>query len=137
MESITSAKALRESIMQLELKQLEQERLLKEQFALTYQEMKPASIIKRTVKDIFATSDIKDNILGSVLGLAVGYLSKKVAVGSTHNPLKQLLGAILEFGVANAVSKNSVGIGSQVMEWIRNYLSKSESDLDQEKNREV
>lgn len=137
MERITSAKALRESIMQLELKQLEQERLLKEQFALTYQEMKPASIIKRTVKDIFATNDIKDNILGSVLGLAVGYLSKKVAVGSTHNPLKQLLGAILELGVANAVSKNSVGIGSQVMEWIRNYLSKSEADLDQEKNREV
>ncbi len=130
MEKITSAKALRASILQLESQQLEHERLLKEQFALTYTEMKPASIIRRTVKDVFSSADLKDGIFGVALGLVAGHLTKKAAVGSTHNPLKQLLGAFLELAVTNVVSKNSDGIGSKVIHLIQDYLNKGKENVE-------
>jgi hypothetical protein len=132
MEKITSAKALRASILQLESQQLEHERLLKEQFALTYTEMKPASIIRRTVKDVFSSADLKDGIFGVALGLVAGHLTKKAAVGATHNPLKQLLGAFLELAVTNVVSKNSDGIGSKVIHLIQDYLNKGKENVEHE-----
>ncbi len=132
MEKITSAKALRASILQLEAQQLEQERLLKEQFAVTYGEMKPANIIRRSVKDIFSSADLKDGLFGVALGLVAGHLTKMAAVGSTHNPLKQLLGAFLELAVTNVVSKNSDGIGSKVIHLIQDYLNKGKAYVEHE-----
>ncbi len=132
MEKITSAKALRAAILELEAQQLTQERLLKEQFAMTYEGMKPVNLIKRTFKEIFTSSDLKDSLFGVALGLVAGHLTKKAAVGSTHNPLKQLLGAFLELAVTNVVTKNSDGIGSKVINLIQDYLNKGKDGVEAE-----
>ncbi len=130
MEKINSAKALRAAILQLEAQQLTQERLLKEQFAKTYEGMKPVNLIKRTFKEIFTSSDLKDGLFGVALGLVAGHLTKKAAVGSTHNPLKHLLGAFLELAVTNVVTKNADGLGSKVINLIQDYLNKGKDGVE-------
>lgn len=126
MVKITSITELRESIVQLEIKQLEEQRLLKEQFMVTYERMKPVNMIKNSIKDLITSSDLKDNLFSTALGLAAGYLSKKAVVGSTHNPIKQILGAFLQLGVTNVVTKNSGEIKDVLLSLISSFLPKKE-----------
>ena len=124
MATITTTTELKNAIWQLEQKQAEEWTLLKQQSLYTYESLKPVNAIKNTLHELMSSSDVKKDLLGTLLGLAVGFLSKKVAIGSSHNPLKQLLGSILQMGVAGAVSKNE-DIKSTFLSLLRNVFSKS------------
>lgn len=124
MEKITSLSELRESILQLEIKQANESRQLKEEWKLTVEKLKPANLIKSSINDMITSSGLKENILNTVLSLAVGFLTKKAVVGSTHNPLKQILGALLQAGVTGLVSKNADGIKSTAVQVIKLFLDK-------------
>lgn len=124
MGKITSLTELKESIQLLELKQLEDANLLREQFMETCESLKPINLIKNSVKDFVSSPDFKESILKTIIGLAIGYLSKKASVGSTPNPLKQLLSNLLQMGVANIISKNSDGIKSVGKNLFSSFLKK-------------
>lgn len=132
MEKINSVSELREAILLLEIKQANELRLLKEEFKTSYEKIKPVNFIKNSISEMVASPDLKENIINGALGLAAGFLSKKAAVGSTHNPLKQLLGLIIEVGVAAAVTKNADGIKSVVMNLISS-LSNKKTDTEESK----
>ena len=125
METITNTIELRKAISLLEIKQKEEGLILKEQCKITYDSLRPLNLIKSTLKDL-VTPDLKENLLGSVMSLAAGYASKKAVIGSTHNPLKQLLGTVLQMGVTSIVSKNTDGIKSVVTNIISSFLKKKE-----------
>lgn len=127
MGKITSLIELKESIFLLEIKKANEARLLKEQFMTTYESIKPVNLIKNSISELITSPALKEGLLNTTLSLAAGYLSKRVVVGSTHNPLKQLLGTFLQMGVTNIVSKNTDGIKSSVMSLINNFLSKNRS----------
>lgn len=88
-------------------KQAEQFVLLREQFYITYESLKPANLIKSTFKDLTSDSGVRKDVIGGAIGLATGYLSKKVIMGATHNPISYILGNILQFAVGSLVSRNS------------------------------
>ncbi|MBI3520869.1 MAG: hypothetical protein HY062_16140 [Bacteroidetes bacterium] len=123
METITNTSQLRVAIDALEKKQLVEGALLKEQCKITYESLKPLNLIKTTFKEL-VTPDLKGNILDGALSIAAGYISKKAAIGSTHNPLKQLLGTVLQLGVTSLVSKNTNGIKSGVLNIISSVFKK-------------
>ena len=123
MDKIQSIKELRDAIVQLESKQLEDKRLLKEQFFFTYESLRPVNLIKNLIKDLIASPDLKQQIASTLLGLAAGYFTKKVAIGSSHSPLRKILGSFLQMGVANVVTKKSGGIKS-ILGMVRNFFGK-------------
>ena len=92
MKKITSTEELRESILLLETKQAYEGALLKEQFKITYESLKPVNLIKNTLNELTQAPDIKADLMSTTMSLAAGYLSKKMAVGSTSNPFKLVLG---------------------------------------------
>jgi hypothetical protein len=106
MENINSHIDLKAAIRSLEASHEMQGQRLKEQYELAFEKMKPLNLIKNTFKEMGASSTIKDELMNAALGLATGYLSKKIIVGSTHNPLKKLLGAVLETAIATATATN-------------------------------
>ena len=112
METITSAVSLKNAIQLLEAEQTVKGILLKEQFQLTFESLKPINILKNTLKEVSSSPLLIDNILGSVVGLATGYLSKKIVVGASGNIFRNMLGSILQFGVTNVVSRHPEGIKS-------------------------
>lgn len=124
MEKITSLVGLKESIILLEIQQAYEGQLLKEQFKTTYQNLRPVNLIKNTVKELVATPEFKGNLVDTALSIAAGYLSKKVMVCSTINPIKQLLGAVLQIGVTGIVAKNADGIKSTAMNLIHHFINK-------------
>ena len=111
-KKINSAIELREAIIELEIKQKYEAQLLKEQFKLTYESLKPGNIIKNSFKEIITAPDLKTNVVNAVMGFASGFIAKKAFVGKSHNPLTKLLGVALELVVANKVVLNAEGLKS-------------------------
>jgi hypothetical protein len=107
MTTIISTRALTEEILLLETRQAEQSRILRDQFHLTYESLKPLNLIKSTLKEAGASSELKDNIINTSKGLIAGYLSKIIFEGVSNNPLKKMFGSIIMFGITNLVTRNS------------------------------
>ena len=105
MRNISNTIGLKEAIRQLEYKQADQGKLVKEQFNLARESLKPASLIKSTFNEVAASPILISNILGATLGLSAGYFSKKLFIGSSANQLKKLFGNLLQLGIATVVAK--------------------------------
>jgi hypothetical protein len=112
MKSITTTEELKAAIRELELQQADELILLKEQFYKTKEGFKLINIIKGTFKEAVSATDLKTDAINAVLGLTSGILAKKLMIGKTINPLKKLLGFIVEMTVANKVTKNADDIKS-------------------------
>jgi hypothetical protein len=112
MENITSVEGLKNAIQIIELEHEYKQQLLKEQFRLTFESLKPINIIKDTLHDITSSPYLVDNILGATVGLATGYISRKIVVGGSASLIRKLLGSVLQFGVTNVVSQHPESIKS-------------------------
>lgn len=107
MQKTDLSAGLRESILVLEKRQAAEGKILKDHFLQAYESMKPINLIKNTFKEVTESNDLKDNIISTSVGLATGFVSKKLFVGKSHNPIKRLLGSVLMYGITNIVSKNT------------------------------
>ncbi len=125
MQKINSATGLRDAILQLESKQAEEAKMLKKQFHLVYESIKPVNLIKNAFKEVAQSQDLKKNILNTSVGLAAGYVSKKLFERSSNNPVKKLLGSVLMFGVTNIVAKNTEPVKSLMKKFLEIVRSKS------------
>lgn len=103
---------LQEAIVLLRKRQAIELKELKEHLHIMHENLKPINILKNAIHQVTSAPDIKDNILDNVIGLATGYVSKKLFVGTSHNLIKQFLGVLVQTGVTNAASKNADGIKS-------------------------
>lgn len=106
MEPITTQRQLRAAIIELEYKQAEEGKALKEQFRTAYMSVNPANIIINTLKDLGESNILKDGLLNTTVGLGTGFLSKMVFQGVVNSPIKKLIGSALMFGITNIVAKN-------------------------------
>lgn len=106
MENITCAAELKMAIRELEFEHDIQGKLLREDFFIAYNNLKPANLIKNTLSEITSSPYLIDNMVGSIGGMISGYLSKKIAVGTSHSLFRKIIGSVLQFGVTNLVAQN-------------------------------
>ena len=132
MQNITTIAELRVAIQFLEIEQMEKRIQLKEQFYITYESLKPINLIKSTLKELFTSPNLIDNIIGTSLGIASGYLSKKIVIGASHNIFRKLLGSLLEFGVSNLVAQHPDGVKSIGQHLFQLFFHKKERISSQE-----
>ena len=112
MENITSATELKIAIQILETEQEIKSQLIREQIILAHDSIKPINLLKSTVNDFVTSPNLIDNILGGAVGLASGYLSKKMVIGASGNLFRKLLGVFMQFGVTNVVAQHPEGVRS-------------------------
>jgi hypothetical protein len=101
--------------------------LLKEQFHLAYESIKPINLIKKVVHEVSASPEIKNDLVSNAIGLSTGFLSKKLLVGSSHSPVKRVFGTIFQYAIANLVSKHTDTIKSIGGNILNNFLKKSKN----------
>ncbi|MDP2337886.1 MAG: hypothetical protein Q8N05_15870 [Bacteroidota bacterium] len=106
MENISSVNGLQNAIQILEFEQTYKEQLLKKQFLLTFESLKPVNILRSTIHEAATSPYLIDNILGATVGLASGYISRKITVGGSGNRFRKLLGSVIQFGVTNLVAQH-------------------------------
>jgi hypothetical protein len=87
-------------------------RLLKIHFQLAYESLKPLNIIKSTFKQIISAPGLKTGVVDTLMGLASGFVAKKILVGRSHNPFAKLLGSLIEIFVSNKLTNNADEIRS-------------------------
>ena len=126
MEPITCIADLKNAIQILEFEHAVKKQLLKEQVYLIYENLKPVNLIKNTLSEVASSPYLIDNILGATVGLASGYVSRKIAVGRSGNLIRKLFGAVLQFGVTNIVAQNSDKILSVGQFIYQHFLHKKE-----------
>ena len=126
MQNITSIAELKDAIQVLEVEQGIKEQLFKEQLYLTYESLKPINILKKTLKELGSSPYLMDNISGTAMGLASGFLSKKIFVGASGSIIRKLIGSILQFGITNVVAQNSSIIKSIGQAIFQYFLHKKE-----------
>ncbi len=112
MENITSTAALKNAIQLLEIEQAANGQLLKQQFHITYESLTPVNLLKSSLHDIVSSPIIFDNILGTVLTLTTGYISKRIIVGKSVNRYRKLIGSVLQLAVTKLISRNPDAIRS-------------------------
>lgn len=110
MKNKNETETLNEMILAEELKYANDLALLKNQFNLAYESVKPINLVKNLFHEVTTSPEIKNDLISNVIGFGTGFLSKKLLLGSSHNPIKKVFGTLFEFAVANVVSKHTENI---------------------------
>jgi hypothetical protein len=130
MQNIIDAAGLKNAIQLLEAEQADKGKLLKEQFFATYESFKPAKLLGNTLKEMIASPYLIENVIDTTIGIATGYLSKKIVVGVSSNIIRRLLGSALQLGVTSLVSKHPGAIKSAGQAIFKNIFHKKEKNSD-------
>ena len=112
MQNRSSTAVLKDTIQLLETEQKIEGRLLKEQFYLTYESLKPVNLLRSSILDVASSPYLIDNIIGTAVGLATGYLSKKIVIGTSGNIIRKFFGLLMQLGVTNTIAKHPDSIKS-------------------------
>ena len=137
MKKSIELQALTESIHRLQMRRSQELALLRDQFHVTYESLKPLNLIKHTFKEVSSSTEIKEGLVNNVIGLTTGYLTKAILIGSSANPVKRILGTLLQFAVATLVARNSdsiKSIGNVVLNKIFKTPGDAEHNLSENRN---
>ncbi|HTF03599.1 MAG TPA: hypothetical protein VK826_06210 [Bacteroidia bacterium] len=104
--------ALKQLILLKEAEHKEEGLQLKEHLRETLESLKPINIIKSSIKELTAPEETKPSLLHTAIGVAVGFVVKKLLTAGSHNPLVKLVGIVAETIVAAKVANNADGIQS-------------------------
>jgi hypothetical protein len=97
---------LKEAIILMEHKQARELIALKDEVHLTYESLRPINLLKHTLHEISSSPDVRKNLLNGAIGLASGYLARKVE-GHSATPVKRILTTLAQFAVAKVTEKFS------------------------------
>ena len=64
-------------------------------------------MLKSTIKELAHSHEFKENLLTLSVNLTAGYLAKKLSKGSSNQPLKKLLGAVIIFGITKFLARRA------------------------------
>lgn len=92
------------SIAFLKEKKAQQLLEVKQQFATTARNLKPSTVIKKTIMDLYEEPKLKTTVLNSTLSLITGMLSRKLVIGKSNSLVKSILGYFVQFATTKIVS---------------------------------
>jgi hypothetical protein len=126
MQNQYTAESLKEVIKALEIKQVEEGQMVKEQLLITYENLKPINILRNIVKDIYSSDNYTHDFVEIVAGMTTGFVTKKVIIGRSKNPLLKLIGLAIQFGMTTLVSKKYHAIKDSVIQFVNRFLEDRE-----------
>jgi hypothetical protein len=127
MQKITSSTDLKDAILLLEERRSFQGQVLKEDFFVIVESIKPVNIIRNTFSEVVSSPDLIGSILSTTLGLTAGFLSKRTLIGASGNLFKKLFGTLLQLGVTTLFVRNPGTVKSISQNILQRFLSKKET----------
>lgn len=101
MKTLNQKDILKEQIIALENKQVQDFEMLKNQYQATIDSFKPLNLIKDSILEVATFSNIKSYLISGAVGLGTNYLSKTFANENEKNPIKKVLGKVVNFALKN------------------------------------
>lgn len=104
---------LKEAIQLLEKARDAEGELLKEQFHLTYESLKPINLIRNTFREVVDSHEIQEKLVEAGVDAVTGFVAKKINEKTDNNKLLKIGGLLLQIGVTNYIARNPVLIQSK------------------------
>ena len=112
MKTLNQNQLLDEKIKFLKLKQENDLVILKENFFMNLESLKPINLIKGTIEDFKKSKEIKNSLFESALGIAGGIIKRKMLVGKSSGVIKKVSASILQYVVSNFITNQAEKINS-------------------------
>jgi hypothetical protein len=109
MSTVHHTEALTTMIQSLEERRVNELNELKAQLHLTGESMKPINLIKSAANELTGNKNVKSYLLQAGVGLAVGFLTKKMTEDSKMSRNGKLIGNVAEMGLNN-LTANQYGM---------------------------
>lgn len=103
MKNKTEIEPIKAKIELLKAKQAAEFIAFKEQLQVTYMSLKPLNLIKSTLAEVTSSPDIRNHLIQGAVGIAGGYLSKKILIGASNNWFKQIAGTLVQFFITKKI----------------------------------
>ena len=126
MTKIAAGDRLKNTIKDLEDDQAISSELIKRQINHIKENLKPANIVKNSLNKAIASPNLVQNVLSITTGLATGYLTKKIAVGSKGNLLRRILGVSIQLGITTIVAQHPKAIKTPLLVILKYIRRKTE-----------
>jgi hypothetical protein len=126
MENQYTTESLKEAIKALEIRQAEEGQLVKEQLLNTYENLKPINILRNVIKEFYSTDKYKQDFVEIVAGMTTGFLTKKIVIGRSRNPLLKIVGLAIQFGITTLVSRKYNALKDSALHFISRFLDEKE-----------
>jgi hypothetical protein len=101
---------LEEKIAFLKSKQEQDFNALRFQYYATIESIKPINLIKSATREFITSPSLKSNLINGTISLGTNYLSKNLMNENSTNPVKRVLGKVLNFAIKNFIGKKSNNI---------------------------
>lgn len=102
--NITDTEKLKAEILMLKNRLEIQEKELKLHMKGTNQNGVLADNVKKVSNEL-CFADLKKMAVTAIVSISAGYISKKIVIGSTKNPVKILIGELFRIGITGMVAK--------------------------------
>lgn len=116
MKAISQNELLDEKIKLLKLKQSNDFEILKNQFDSTLDSLKPINIIKETIADFKESKDIKHSLIESALGIAGGFITRRMLVDKSSGMFKKITATVIQYLVSNFITNKAEKINAEEKE---------------------
>lgn len=121
----SSAEAnLKIAIQELEYKQTMEWNLLRTEFLATSENLRPLNLIKNSFREVTTDTSFKNDLIGTAMGLAAGYLSNGLISGGSNNPVKKIVGLLTQLEVSTLITKNAETIKSVASNFVKLFARK-------------
>ena len=101
---ITNSVDLKEAIQKLESDKIVQVYLLRQEFDHAYEKINPLNLIRDNLEDSTSSKILGNNMISTSVGLATGYLVKKLIIGKSGNQIRGIIGSAVQIGIINLVA---------------------------------
>jgi len=86
---------LKKAIKDLEIEKADKRELLKDQFKVTYENIKPFNILRNLFRHVIESPETRNNLLLILIPLATGFLGKKAMAGTRQRTIMKQAGIFL------------------------------------------
>jgi hypothetical protein len=121
-----STEQLKEKIRLLEIRQTEEGKMLKAQFDVTVESLKPVNLLKNAAQEFTTSAELRETILESSAIVVAGFISNKLLNLTKGGPLLRLISSLLQLSTTGLINKYSVQIQDFVMGLVDRLLKKSD-----------
>jgi hypothetical protein len=123
-----STEKLKEQIRLLEIRKADEGKILKVQFEVTCEGLKPINLLKSSAKEFSSSVELRETVLESSAILVAGLISKTILNSTKGGPLLKLLSSLLQLGATGLVGKYSVQIQDYIIGLVNRLLKKPDEE---------
>jgi hypothetical protein len=80
---------------------------LKANLEFTYKSLQPVNLVKTGIRELVGSPEVKQGIFSNLVGLAGGFITKKMIIGPASGMIRNSIGTIMQIIMTNLVSRKT------------------------------